>query len=140
MNFAGCRCSDGTSTASWQARAGLSADGRRLVHGQAHGDKILDLRFLAGLAKDASAMPAARWRAILDEIRRAGLTTAAQGVRTQTLIIAGACDPLFGDEHQQALSRCLAEASIVRAEACGHNPHWEDPAFVARTITGAFET
>ncbi|PBB28369.1 MULTISPECIES: alpha/beta hydrolase [unclassified Mesorhizobium] len=95
--------------------------------------------FLACLAKDASAMPAARWRAIVDEIRRADLTTAAQGVRTQTLIIAGACDPLFGDEHQQALSRCLSEARLVRAEACGHNPHWEDPAFVARAITGAFD-
>lgn len=95
--------------------------------------------FLAGLAKDASAMPAARWRAILEEIRRADLTSAAQGVQTPTLIIAGACDPLFGEAHQQALWRCLAGARLVRAEACGHNPHWEDPAFVARAITEAFD-
>lgn len=95
--------------------------------------------FLAGLAKDASAMPAARWRAILEEICRADLTSAAQKVQTRALIIAGACDPLFGEAHQQALSRCLAGASLVRAEACGHNPHWEDPAFVAGAIVEAFE-
>ncbi|ANN59893.1 alpha/beta hydrolase [Mesorhizobium loti NZP2037] len=95
--------------------------------------------FLAGLAKDASAMPAARWRAILEEICRADLTSAAQGVRTPTLIIAGGCDPLFGETHQQALSRCLAGARLLRAEACGHNPHWEDPAFVARAIIEALE-
>jgi len=95
--------------------------------------------FLAGLANDASAMPAARWRAILEEICRADLTSAAQGVRTPTLIIAGGCDPLFGEAHQQALWRCLAGARLLRAEACGHNPHWEDPAFVARAIIEAFE-
>lgn len=95
--------------------------------------------FLDGLAKDASAMPAARWRAILEEIRRADLASAAETVRTQTLIIAGACDPLFGDAHQQALSRRLSGARLVRAEACGHNPHWEDPAFVARAIVEAFD-
>ena len=60
-------------------------------------------------------------------------------VRVRTLIVAGACDPLFGEAHQQALLRCLAGASLVRAEACGHNPHWEDPAFVARAIIEAFE-
>nr|WP_250889049.1 alpha/beta hydrolase [Mesorhizobium sp. dw_380] len=95
--------------------------------------------FLAGLAKDASAMPAARWRAILEEICGADLTGAAQAVRTQTLILAGACDPLFGEAHQQALLRALPEAVFLRAEACGHNPHWEEPAFVARAIVEAFE-
>jgi len=95
--------------------------------------------FLAGLAKDASAMPAARWRAILEEICPADLTSAAQAVRTPTLIIAGACDPLFGEAHQEALSRSLAGARLVRAEACGHNPHWEDPAFVAGAIIEALE-
>ncbi len=95
--------------------------------------------FLAGLANDASAMPAPRWRAILEEIRRADLTDAARAVQARTLIIAGACDPLFGEAHQQALQFALPEAVFVRAEACGHNPHWEDPALVAKAITKAFE-
>ncbi|KQU79482.1 alpha/beta hydrolase [Mesorhizobium sp. Root102] len=95
--------------------------------------------FLAGLAKDASAMPASRWRAILEEIRRADLTDAARAVQTRALIIAGACDPLFGEAHLQALRSALPEAAFARAESCSHNPHWEDPALVAKAIVEAFE-
>jgi pimeloyl-ACP methyl ester carboxylesterase len=95
--------------------------------------------FLAGLAQEASAMPAPRWRAILEEIRRADLTDVARAVQARTLIIAGACDPLFGEAHQQALQSALREAVFVRAETCGHNPHWEDPALVAKAIIKAFE-
>ncbi|MER9439741.1 alpha/beta hydrolase [Mesorhizobium sp. M0618] len=95
--------------------------------------------FLAGLAQEASAMPTPRWRAILEEIRRADLTDAARAVQARTLIIAGACDPLFGEAHQQALQSALAEAVFVRAESCGHNPHWEDPGLVAKAIIEAFE-
>ncbi|WP_292120887.1 alpha/beta hydrolase [Mesorhizobium sp.] len=90
--------------------------------------------FLAAMAQDASAMPAARWRAILEEIRRTDLTATARAVRVRTLIIAGACDPLFGEAHQQALAEALAGSRLVWAEHCGHNPHWEDPAFVAEAI------
>ncbi|TJW06497.1 MAG: alpha/beta hydrolase [Mesorhizobium sp.] len=91
--------------------------------------------FLAGLAKDASAMPASLWRAILEEIRRADLTDAAQAVQVRTLIVAGARDPLFGEAHQQALSHALPHALLVQAEGCGHNPHWEEPAFIAEAIS-----
>ncbi|WP_245513468.1 MULTISPECIES: alpha/beta hydrolase [unclassified Mesorhizobium] len=94
--------------------------------------------FLAGMAKDASAMPAARWRAILEEIRRTDLGAAARAVRARTLIIAGACDPLFGQAHQQVLAEALAGSRVVLAEHCGHNPHWEDPAFIAGAIAGMF--
>ncbi|WP_245321907.1 alpha/beta hydrolase [Mesorhizobium sp. WSM1497] len=95
--------------------------------------------FLASLAQEASAMPTPRWRAILEEIRRADLSDAARAVQARTLIIAGACDPLFGEAHQQALQSALAGAVFVRAESCGHNPHWEDPALVAKTIVEPFE-
>ncbi|OHV89608.1 alpha/beta hydrolase [Mesorhizobium sp. ORS 3428] len=90
--------------------------------------------FLTGLAEDASAMPAALWRAILDEIRRTDLTAEARAVRARTLIIAGGRDPLFDEAHQQSLAQALAGARLVWAEHCGHNPHWEDPAFVAQTV------
>ncbi|MEZ2330033.1 alpha/beta fold hydrolase [Mesorhizobium sp. RCC_202] len=96
--------------------------------------------FLAGLAKDASGMPAARWRAILEEVRRTDLTDAARAVRSKTLIIAGELDPLFGAPHQQALAQALGGSCLVEARDCGHNPHWEDPAYVAGAILGAFET
>ena len=92
--------------------------------------------FLAGLANDASAIPAARWRAILEEVRRTDLTAAARAVQAPALIIAGGRDPLFGAAHQQALARALAGSRLVWAQDCGHNPHWEDPAFVAEAIAG----
>lgn len=90
--------------------------------------------FLAGLAKEASDMPAARWRAILDEIRRSDLTGDARAVHIRTRIIAGGRDPLFGEAQQTALVRAMPDASLVWARECGHNPHWEDPAFVAVEI------
>lgn len=94
--------------------------------------------FLAGLAKDASAIPAARWRAVFEEIRRTDLTAAAQAVQVPTLIIAGGRDPLFGEAHQRAMAQALAGSHLVWAQDCGHNPHWEDPAFVAKAIAGMF--
>ena len=94
--------------------------------------------FLARMAQEASAIPAARWRAILDEIRRTDLTELARTVRVRTLVIAGACDELFGETHQEALSRALPHASSVQANGCGHNPHWEHPAFVAAAISSNF--
>lgn len=96
--------------------------------------------FLAGLAKDASAIPAARWRAILEEIRRTDLTAAARAVQVPTLIIAGGRDPLFGIAHQQAMTGALVGSHLVWARDCGHNPHWEDPAFVAGAIAGMLPT
>ncbi|CDX44799.1 Alpha/beta hydrolase fold protein [Mesorhizobium sp. ORS 3359] len=94
--------------------------------------------FLAGLAQDASAIPAARWRAILEEVRRTDLTAAARAVRVPTLIIAGGRDPLFGEAHQRALAQAIAGSRLLWARDCGHNPHWEDPAFVAAIISQAF--
>ncbi|MBN9218438.1 MAG: alpha/beta hydrolase [Mesorhizobium sp.] len=96
------------------------------------------LAFLAELANDASAMPARRWRAILEEICRTDLNGLAQAVQARTLIVAGASDPLFDGRHQQVLSSALPHAHLVQAQGCGHNPHWEAPAFVARAITDAF--
>lgn len=92
--------------------------------------------FLAGLAQDASAIPAARWRAVLEEVRGTDLTAAARAVQAPTLIIAGGRDPLFGEAHQRAMAGALAGSRLVWAQDCGHNPHWEDPAFVAEAIAG----
>ncbi|SFP33186.1 Pimeloyl-ACP methyl ester carboxylesterase [Mesorhizobium sp. NFR06] len=91
--------------------------------------------FLAGMAKDASAMPVARWRAILEEIHSADLTAAAQAVRARTLIIAGGRDPLFDGNHQQRLLKEIPAPFFMAMAHCGHNPHWEDPALVAAAIS-----
>lgn len=102
--------------------------------------KVVPQPFLAELAREASAMPARRWRAILEEICLADLTGLTQAVQVRTLIVAGASDPLFDGRHQLALSCALPHAHLIRAEDCGHNPHWEAPAFVAKAIAGVFGT
>jgi pimeloyl-ACP methyl ester carboxylesterase len=94
--------------------------------------------FLAFLAQEASAMPAARWRLILEQLLSADLTASASGVQQETLIVAGAVDTLFGEAHQQALLDALPGSDFVRIEGCGHNPHWESPALVAAAITSRF--
>lgn len=99
---------------------------------------VVPRAFLAGLAKDASAIPTARWRAILEEVRSTDLTAAARTVQVPTLIIAGGRDPLFGPAHQQPMVQEIVGSRLVWARDCGHNPHWEDPAFVAAIIGQAF--
>jgi pimeloyl-ACP methyl ester carboxylesterase len=36
------------------------------------------------------------------------------------------------------MAGALAGSRLVWARDCGHNPHWEDPAFVAKTIGQTF--
>jgi len=95
--------------------------------------------FLARIAEEASSMPTARWRAILNTIQRANLAeSAAKLVDHAPLIIGGGRDPLFGDEHQRALAQAFPNASVVHLEDCGHNVHWEEPALVAEAIRSSF--
>jgi len=91
--------------------------------------------FLAAAASEASAMPATRWRAILDEIRGADLTAAARALRVATLVIGGGRDPIFDASHQRRLVEEIPAARFAAAAHCGHNPHWEDPALVAAAIS-----
>lgn len=90
--------------------------------------------FLDMAAREASAMPVALWRAILEEVRRTDLTASARALRVPTLIIGGGRDPLFDATHQQRLRDGIPGARFVSVDHCGHNPHWEDPELVARTI------
>nr|WP_292764182.1 alpha/beta hydrolase [Mesorhizobium sp.] len=95
--------------------------------------------FLARMAEEASNMPASRWRAILQTVQRADLAGSAEKLgEFSPLIIGGGRDPLFGDEHQQALARAFPHTSVVRLEDVGHNVHWEEPALVAAAITAQF--
>lgn len=94
--------------------------------------------FLAALAQDAASMPASRWRAILDELGRIDLTASAARIRADTLLICGANDPLFGEPHRRDLCAAFPQATCLRLEGCGHNPHWEEPALVADAIARRF--
>lgn len=94
--------------------------------------------FLAMAAAEASTMPAPRWRAILEQVRRTDLTAAARSVKVDTLIVNGGRDPLFDSVHRQRLVEAFPTAAAVEAADCGHNPHWEDPALVAQLISAHF--
>ena len=92
--------------------------------------------FLAHAAAEASAMPAARWRAVFAAIRDADLTETARRIKARTLIVSGGRDPLFDTTHRDRLRSAIPAASSVEAGQCGHNVHWEAPALVASAVLG----
>lgn len=94
--------------------------------------------FLARLAKEAAAMPAHRWRAILQALRGCDLSGQASRIDMPVLIIGGADDDLFGQPHHEALVAAFPDAEALRLDDCGHNPHWDAPKRVAAAITRAF--
>nr|WP_302897318.1 alpha/beta hydrolase [Mesorhizobium sp. LMG 17147] len=95
--------------------------------------------FLTMAAKEASAMPAALWCAILEQVRRVDLTDKARTLHLPALVIAGGRDLLFDETHQRRLLEEIPAAAFVSAVRCGHNPHWEDPALVAAAIARYFK-
>lgn len=94
--------------------------------------------FLARLAEEAAAMPAHRWRAILQALRDCDLTEQASRIDMPVLIISGADDDLFSKAHHEALAAAFPDAVAMRLADCGHNPHWDSPKRVAAAITQAF--
>ena len=95
--------------------------------------------FLAHAAAEASAMPAARWRAVFAALRHADLTESAGRIKASTLIVSGGRDPLFDRAHRDRLRSAIPAASFVEADRCGHNVHWEAPALVAGAVLGHVE-
>ncbi|MER8367028.1 alpha/beta hydrolase [Mesorhizobium sp. M1378] len=95
--------------------------------------------FVTMTAEEASAMPAALWRAILEQVRRIDLTDKARTLRLPALVIAGGRDVLFDETHQRRLLEEIPAAKLVSAARCGHNSHWEDPALVAAAIARYFK-
>ncbi|WP_379063797.1 alpha/beta fold hydrolase [Mesorhizobium sp. UC22_110] len=91
--------------------------------------------FLEKTAQEASKMPAARWRSMLELIRRVDLTSrvhARGGI--ETVLVNGVQDTLFGSRDRAALVSALPEATVVDLPLTGHNPHWEEPSRVAAAI------
>jgi pimeloyl-ACP methyl ester carboxylesterase len=94
----------------------------------------VDAKFLAELAQEAAAIPARLWRRVLQEIRASDLTEKASLVRQASLIIHGSADPLFSIRQADALRRRLGRSVMIELPGCGHNPHWEQPQQVSRTL------
>jgi pimeloyl-ACP methyl ester carboxylesterase len=96
--------------------------------------KPIDASFMLHVAKEAAAMPAHLWQALLAQLRAADLTATANHISVPSLVIYGADDALFEEKYQMALHCALRARGIVRLEQCEHNPHWEAPEQVARAI------
>ncbi len=91
--------------------------------------------FLEKIALEASAMPATRWRSVLNLIRHVDLTSRVQqraGIKT--VLVNGVEDTLFGSRDRAALVSALPDATVIDLPRTGHNPHWEEPSLVAAVI------
>ncbi len=91
--------------------------------------------FLEKIALEASGMPAARWRSVLNLIRHVDLTTRVnESGGIETVLINGVEDTLFGSVDRALLVSALPDATAIDLPRTGHNPHWEEPALVAAAI------
>jgi pimeloyl-ACP methyl ester carboxylesterase len=97
--------------------------------------------FLEKIAEEASEMPASRWRAILEMIRRIDLRGQTSRLRDiETLIINGSDDELFDAGDREMFAAALPWARLLEIDGCGHNLHWEEPARVAAIVSARFPT
>lgn len=94
----------------------------------------VDACFLRHVAAEAAAMPVYIWRAVLATLETADLRLQAVQIRARVLAISGDQDPLFGPAHAAELEAALRDPGRLLLAGCGHNPHWERPAEVARAI------
>lgn len=95
--------------------------------------------FLRKVAEEASKMPASRWRAILDMIRRIDLREQAPRLASvDTLLVSGSEDQLFDACDQTMFASALPHAERLELSGYGHNLHWEEPASVAAAILARF--
>ncbi|MDO9417197.1 alpha/beta fold hydrolase [Pararhizobium sp.] len=99
----------------------------------------VDPDFLAYARREAAAMPAPVWHAILKAFSTTDLSAAARTITAPVLCIAGSQDPLFGTAHRAAMAGGFAHARSVVLKGHGHNPHWEDPARIASLLKAFLE-
>lgn len=95
----------------------------------------VDEEFLRRQRRDAAAIPARVWLAVLDQgLDLQGLQSGLAGIRAPTLLVWGAKDNLFGPRDRCSLRAALPGAEVEVFEQLGHNAYWEDPAAVARAV------
>ena len=95
----------------------------------------VDAEFLRRQRRDAAAIPAQVWLAILDQaLDLSTLQAGLPKLRVPTLLIWGARDNLFGPRDRCSLRTSLPHARVHLFEQLGHNAYWEDPAAVAAVI------
>ncbi|MDP3899410.1 MAG: alpha/beta hydrolase [Mesorhizobium sp.] len=110
-------------------------DPRDALFAEWHATSVaVDAGFLRHVAAEAAAMPVDVWRAVLATLGTADLRLPAGEIRARVLCVSGDQDPLFGPAHAAELAAALRAPDRLLLAGCGHNPHWEQPAEVARAI------
>jgi pimeloyl-ACP methyl ester carboxylesterase len=98
----------------------------------------VDAEFIRRERIDSAAIPLRVWLAILDQSLAGNRYEDLQGslprLRAPTLLIWGAKDPIMEQPVRASLRRGLPRAQVKIFDGLGHNPFWEQPALVARTI------
>jgi len=95
----------------------------------------VDEDFLRRQRRDAAAIPAQVWLAILDQgLNLRDLQADLPRIEAPTLLLWGAKDNLFGPRDRCSLRAALPKATVKVFDSLGHNAYWEDPAAVATQI------
>jgi len=95
----------------------------------------VDAEFLRRQRRDAAAIPARVWLAILDQgLTLQDLRAGLSRIQAPTLLIWGARDNIFGARDRCSLRAALPKAEVKIFENLGHNAYWEDPAAVAAVV------
>lgn len=95
----------------------------------------VDAEFLRRQRRDAAAIPARVWLAILDQgLNLRDVQAGLPKIQAPTLLIWGAKDNIFGPRDRCSLRAALPHAAVKVFENLGHNLAWEDPAAVASVI------
>lgn len=95
----------------------------------------VDERTQAYMRRESARIPAAIWRAILDQGESAGdLRLTVHRVKAPTLLLFGGKDVLFGAEDNRELAAWLPHAQAVTLPALGHSLPEEDPQAVATAL------
>jgi pimeloyl-ACP methyl ester carboxylesterase len=105
----------------------------------------VDPDFIRRQRKDAAGIPLRVWLAVLDEALPADnafadLQATLPRLKAPTLLIWGSKDPIMEEEVRQSLRKGLPNAKVKIFEGLGHNPFWEDPQGVAKSINAFLDT
>jgi pimeloyl-ACP methyl ester carboxylesterase len=104
----------------------------------------VDPDFIRREREDAAGIPLRVWIAVLDQALSgsaspADIQNSLPRLKAPVLLIWGSKDPIMEEPVRRTLRDALPKAQVKIFEGLGHNPFWEDPAGIARTINAFLE-
>ncbi len=95
----------------------------------------VDPELLAIMRREAAAIPASVWRAMLQQLGSSmDLRYTIGSIKAPTLLVFGGQDTLFGAKDRSELAAFLPTAKVVLFPQLGHSLPEQDPATVAASI------